>query len=597
MAQEPRRSRRQIKSRQESDFVYDAELTEFLSPIVTDTGEVRHHRTNTETEDPRSLSSAAKNSGYTAITTSISWVNIHELPDDINLVPESEENLDQFPAVFSDASHSQTPNESECEVTSHNNNIGREGDRRSSTRVDFLDLEENFLSVSSSVVRIETSEMSGDNSTPKVGGAAACKCSRDNSCSVCCSASASKSQSETSLMLQAMTEALNKIDKLANEVASIKRSNNNINSRLDRLEERSGTSNIDESSQVESSHGVKKLSKAAKVDGKKSRVEDEKERQFNLLQEKLRDRGKEGESQGDEYTSANDSFNLNLQILKKKMTQKQNQSCKVKVASRLKQVGATFPEEDSTSGITGASGTESELGTRLKSRHKVKSGSKISKRAVVQTELWPHTIANEDDGDEVNSDNISLAKFLSCFSYIMVNCGKEEASGRGLLLHAVSLVLECLPWADARNFHNLVMLKIEQGRIDWVTDFAGMAENFLDKKVRLNLRSRGSAVGQSSWRSPYSKSAGKGFRSEFRSSGNSPSYNNDRYSSYSANRNKSLIAFVCRQWNAGTCSYGERCKRWHACLSCAEAGRMGEPHKASSHGSSTGRGRQDEPRV
>ena len=83
----------------------------------------------------------------------------------------------------------------------------------------------------------------------------------------------------------------------------------------------------------------------------------------------------------------------------------------------------------------------------------------------MKTELWPHTIAFEDDGEEVTSEDISLAKFLVYFTKIMVSCVEKEAAGRSVLLLAVSTVLECLPWKDARCFHNLMMLKIEQGRL------------------------------------------------------------------------------------------------------------------------------------
>ena len=125
---------------------------------------------------------------------------------------------------------------------------------------------------------------------------------------------------------------------------------------------------------------------------------------------------------------------------------------------------------------------------------KVKSGAQIKKRPVVKTELWPHTIANEEDGEEVDSESISLEKFFACFTHIMLNCSHAESKGRTALLHAVSLVLECLPWADARIFHNLIMVKIEQDRINWSANFPALANDYLDKKVRLSLRATRSTV-------------------------------------------------------------------------------------------------------
>ena len=50
--------------------------------------------------------------------------------------------------------------------------------------------------------------------------------------------------------------------------------------------------------------------------------------------------------------------------------------------------------------------------------------------------------------------------------------------------------------------------------------------------------------------------------------------------------NKSLsssISVICRLWNSGHCSFGANCKRRHVCLSCAEEGKLGEPHMASEH--------------
>ena len=147
-------------------------------------------------------------------------------------------------------------------------------------------------------------------------------------------------------------------------------------------------------------------------------------------------------------------------------------------------------------------------------------------------------------------------------------------------------VLECLPWAEARTFHNLVMVKLEQGRLDWSADFSGLAEGFLDKKVRQNLRSKstGAATGTS-----YSNrlSSNKNFN-------RGVNYRGGRFSS---GNSKSLYPLICNQWNFGTCGYGDKCRKWHVCWSCAEAGKPGEFHRASSHGSSGGSGGQAKQRV
>ena len=160
----------------------------------------------------------------------------------------------------------------------------------------------------------------------------------------------------------------------------------------------------------------------------------------------------------------------------------------------------------------------------------------------------------------------------------MINCGKKESAGRAELLHAVSNILECLPWADARTFHNLIMVKLEQGRLSWSSEFSSLALEFLDKKARLNLRSKG-ASGNNYSPKNTSRNSERSYSKSVR-----PSYN----LSNNSNRSKSLYAVVCNQWNFGTCGYGDRCQKWHVCWTCAEAGKPGELHKASSHSSSTG---------
>ena len=218
----------------------------------------------------------------------------------------------------------------------------------------------------------------------------------------------------------------------------------------------------------------------------------------------------------------------------------------------------------------------------------MKSGADIKKRPVVKTELWPHTIANEENGDkdEVTSENINLSEFLTCFQYIVINAkSKVESAGRSVLLHAISTILKCLPWAEARNFHNIVMLKIEQNRLDWNSDFIKLGKEYLDNKVRLSLRTKNvSASSESSYR-PSGRNYSRGA-----SGSNSNRYND-------LNRNKAVQSLICHQWNAGTCSFGVECRRWHTCKTCAEAGKIGQKHKAVSHDSSSGKPKPSDPQV
>ena len=243
--------------------------------------------------------------------------------------------------------------------------------------------------------------------------------------------------------------------------------------------------------------------------------------------------------------------------------------------SKAKEIKEQFYEDSSSASSTsGISGTS--YGRRRQRRKRVKSGADIKQRPVIRTEVWPHTIANEDDGEDVTSEDICLSKFLSCFTYLMISCDetKAEAAGRAVLLHAVTTVLECLPWREARIFHNLMMVKIEQGRLDWDSDFTSLANQYLDKKVRMCLRSSHSGNNFD-----YSNSK----RSHTKNFGNNVFDNKNNATSV-----------ICRLWNGGFCSFGANCKRWHVCLSCAESGKLGEPHQASSHFESSARNSEPE---
>ena len=279
--------------------------------------------------------------------------------------------------------------------------------------------------------------------------------------------------------------------------------------------------------------------------------------------------------QGAEATSENNTSDFDLLGLKKNMTRAQRDESSLKAALRLKQAGCTFPDDD----LSVESGMESDVRSNdlYIRRKKVKSGAEIKKRPVLKTELWPHTISNEEDGEDVTSDNISLANFLSCFAYIMTKSKGAEAKGRTMLLLAITKVLNCLPWTEARLFHNLVMHKLEQGRISWDIDFTILANDFIEKKVRLLLKNKA-----------QTKSSGSSARP-----GYSKGYGSSRYgNSYQRSKNSSAHALICYQWNEGNCTYGDRCKRWHVCRTCADAGKPGEKHQAVSHKDSGNKGEQ-----
>ena len=171
----------------------------------------------------------------------------------------------------------------------------------------------------------------------------------------------------------------------------------------------------------------------------------------------------------------------------------------------------------------------------------------------------------------------------------MLDCSRVESRGRSSLLHAISSVLECLYWPDARAFHNLTMVKIEQRKIDWSSDFDILAEDFIDKKVRLSLKSKSSA-GANSYRPGN-------FNGGYNNSRRSYSKGTGFYDKKGTGKNSTVYNSVCRQYNYGMCKYGNKCRLWHVCWTCAEAGKPGEFHQALTHGgSSSTKQKQGEPR-
>ena len=283
-----------------------------------------------------------------------------------------------------------------------------------------------------------------------------------------------------------MWEAVNKIDLLTEKMKGLEKQ---IDEQGEVIKELKASSSKDGSSSDGSKVcGASSRSKTCK--SKADRNKEEKERQFRLLKERLKD--KESSESGAASTGESED-GLNLKALEKKMGRKKKSKCKKREAALLKEAGARFPDQDFSA--TSSSGTDTDSGRdRCRHKRKVKSGAGIKKRPVVRTELWPHTVANEEDGEEVTCDSISLAKFYSCFTLIMLDCRRSESKGRTTLLHAVSLVLEALFWAEARTFHNLIMVKIEQDRLSWSDDFTALAEAFIDKKVRGSIKSKGTAT-------------------------------------------------------------------------------------------------------
>ena len=550
MAEDSGKGRRQVKPKFVEGFVYDKESLGFLSSRANSGSTTLRHTSQESISTKVSYKESEKTFAHNP------WTGIQFLSTDVHdnsqlgsesvgycldnriCAPVGSHSLGQQQNVWSDDSEL-------CFGVNSN------GTRNySSTRLDYLD-QYSLLSVSPTP-RPDTSDMSDK------GEKAECECTEGVTCSVCTEAG-----KENDDLVSSLNEALRKINFLTSKVTE-------LDLEVKRLKNSSSLSSGSEGTANSKKEGKTKAK--SKFSKKESRVEEEKLRQLRLIKDKLPRKESEGEGSASDEDSSDSDRKLDLKALRKKMTKKQREACDRKLSRRLKSAGAAFPEEDTTSSSGTESGTSSRR-YRARSKRKVKSGSKIKKRPVVRTELWPHTIANEDDGEEVTAEDIGLAKFFACFTYIMTNCGKVEAAGRGELLHAVSSVLECTPWSEARTFHNLVMIKVEQGRLDWDSDFSLLAQQFLDKKVRLNLKSKSSATGTNiSKASTSGKTFGKGFTNPR----GGRAFSN-------SNRNKSMYAMVCRQWNYGSCSYGDNCRKWHVCWSCAEGGKPGEQHRASSH--------------
>ena len=391
-------------------------------------------------------------------------------------------------------------------------------------------------------------------------------------------------------LLSMMELMLAKLDTLTTEVTSLKRTVRTANSRISELENKksepseisdensdgNNSQNSKSGSKIKSKVGSTGKSKVNKV--KQDRVLEDKQRTLKIMLDSLIDNNKKKKNEEESEVEMSSDEEANARDMQKKMSSKQKSKAEKIVAKILKLVGGDIPEEEEDNNRSSDSGTDNDSIKSKSSRSKVKSGAKVKKRPVVRTELWPHTIANEDDGADLTSETINLAKFMACFSKFLITCEGAEVAGRAVLLYAITLVLECLPWPEARLFHNVVMVKIEQGRIDWSTDFSELAEQYLNKKVRLGMRARINNAAGAAPRSNYGNNGGRGYGNNY---GRPRYYNRNEFT---PGRYRGSNSVVCRQWNGGTCYYGQNCRKQHCCLTCFDEGKPGVDHKASFHG-------------
>ena len=423
MAEAPRRSKRSVKPKQDSDYEYDEEVLDSLSgrqylgasfengsQIVSETATVNCVSENLVTECEE-LELLVFN--YSE--------NIERTVERVKVV--SEVKYYQSPVRYEQAANPR------ASVSEQNINKTSGERRNSSTRLDFLDIEGNFLSADNKSIMSGSGSESGEISEPQGNRLAS-------------AAGRSGTQNSVTLdtaLAEAVMAALDKMDKVAEEVKSMK-------VRLETVESNSVRGSVRGSASESESKGKGSSKSKSKGKSKIERVEFERNRQANILIEKLLDRAKaakENETEAeDSQEDSQDSQPQDLKTMRGSMSKKKKEESRMRAAARLEQAGALgLDGVDSSS--SSESGNESEAKKSRKSRRKVKSGAKVKQRSVIRTELWPHTIVNERDGEVTTSEDISQAKFNSGFTYIMATCEeKEESSGRAVLLHALSTMLE-----------------------------------------------------------------------------------------------------------------------------------------------------------
>ena len=270
-----------------------------------------------------------------------------------------------------------------------------------------------------------------------MGGIQNCECGVGNSCDICNVVEAA--EPTNAQLMAVLSKAMDNLKCLQTDVKSSRQDIICMKARIHGLESSRASSRVGSilgsrediamSSQEEAEiaeggtedEGVQaqivKLKKLTTAKDRKSRMEEEKDRGLVVVKQKLRDKEKLGSaSQTEGETSAVSSI-FGLGGRRKKRAKKQKKVRDEKVASRTGLAGEFFPVEySSSSGSSYYSCTDSESdrsrdsqsSRRRRRSRMVKSGAKLIKRPVIRTELWPHTVANEEEGGS------SLVRPLAC---------------------------------------------------------------------------------------------------------------------------------------------------------------------------------------
>ena len=376
-----------MKPRREADFVYDAEE---VGCVIRKNSRVEFRQTQSFVSDSTSF-----NSGKHYVTSS-NWSDIKFLATGQNNDHQlSREGVTDNSSAYTSQSRGissedgrEKKEEEEFDFLGFVNTTVGNYRKSSSTRYNFLDFDNNFWTASSEVLS-DTSAMSGNGEEAHEMGCICKTCESQRVGSACGGD-------------KVMESLFEKIDALTNSITGLQSVVTAQAARLEKLEDSSRES------------GQESIQSKGKGKSKSERVAQEKERQYKLLQEKFKGKFTYSDSSEDD-DSQNET--TGLKSIRKKLSSKQKKLCEERVHATLKKVGAIFPEDDIESSSTAGKDSSDSGGCRR--RRKIKSGAKVVKRPVIKTELWPHTVANEDDGDQVTCENLSLAKFMSCFTFIM----------------------------------------------------------------------------------------------------------------------------------------------------------------------------------
>ena len=131
---------------------------------------------------------------------------------------------------------------------------------------------------------------------------------------------------------------------------------------------------------------------SSKSRDKKSRVDEEKSRQYRLLTERTQRRDAQSEERSSIESEEVSDEGENMKSIRKKMSRKQRDQCSSRVSSCLRKAGTSFPEDtfettessgtDTVSSSAGTGSVKSSVKGACSHSHskKVKSGAEVQKR-------------------------------------------------------------------------------------------------------------------------------------------------------------------------------------------------------------------------